>query len=241
MQMIEFTWWRCLDGYRLKQSQPCLLTARGRVPIEKANLGLARFAKLRPSWGIATASDRFEQTTPLEVPALFARFARDTPTTPEGILSFCNKYGLLTEHSPHRKPGQSEVSVDSILSEQKKMRKALDLYEDKDDTTLASFWNSIERENSLRIELRASREERFRMILAPPNLLMAMWMQFALSACSQSKLFRCQRCNQPFTVGTGTGRRSTSKYCSNACKVAAFKERREYRVSGNRSKGAKVK
>jgi hypothetical protein len=63
------------------------------------------------------------------------------------------------------------------------------------------------------------------MVLVPPDLMSAMWLQFAQFACSQAQLFRCQRCRKPFLGGTGTGRRRTAKFCLDACKVAAFRER----------------
>lgn len=36
---------------------------------------------------------------------------------------------------------------------------------------------------------------------------------------------RCEHCGKGFITGTGTGRRSSSKYCSKACKIAAFRAR----------------
>src|SRR3954469_24853770 len=65
MELFEFNWWRCIDGYRLTRL------------------------------GLASASDRFETYRPLEIPTLYVKFARDTPGTAEGVLQFCNRFGLL--------------------------------------------------------------------------------------------------------------------------------------------------
>jgi hypothetical protein len=72
---------------------------------------------------------------------------------------------------------------------------------------------------------REPEEGRITMSFNPPDLMHAMWLQFAQHACSGARLFRCQRCSAPFPVGSGTARRSSAKFCSNACKVAAFKDR----------------
>jgi hypothetical protein len=54
-----------------------------------------------------------------------------------------------------------------------------------------------------------------------------MWLQFAFFGGGGATMLRCGHCTKPFLVGTGLKRRSTSKYCGDACKVAAFKARQE--------------
>jgi len=196
--LIEFEWWRCLDGYRLAGS------------------------------GLDSASERFEHYWPLETPALFARFA-DTPRTPEGMLEFCNQFGLLGGNRPDTrrggKPRFESVSMDVLLKHPAKMHGALHLFE-RGDKSLLKRWNNEEQALALlRTELRTNGNGGLRMVLIPSDLIRAMWLQFAEHVCSGTQLFRCARCNKPFTVGTGTGRRRTAMYCSNACKVAAYQAR----------------
>lgn len=69
MRMIDFRWWRCLDGYRLEPTNPRRWTAQGRV-----ESGLVAGA----NFGLRTASDRFEDFEPLKISGLFAIFAEDT-------------------------------------------------------------------------------------------------------------------------------------------------------------------
>lgn len=204
MDMVDFQWRRCVAGYRLEP------TPRG-------------------DFALSSASDWFETTHPLKIETLFAIFAK-TPATPDGIKTFCDNYGLLgggrPDIAPPRGTPTSEGAVVSpLLHEHRRFRRAFDLFEKGDNSALTKRWNSMDGAPLIRTELRVGLEGRLQMVLVPPALLQALWLQFALHACSAAKLFRCERCNDLFVVGSGTGRRSTSKWCSNACKVAAFKEK----------------
>jgi hypothetical protein len=198
--LIEFEWWRCLDGYRLDR------------------------------FGLASVSDRFQEYRPLDTPALFAKFA-DTQHSAEGMCAFANQYGLLGGGRPdiNRTGGKSKdksVVMDVLLAHHASIRRAVDLFESNASEQLIKRWNEAEQGPTLlRAELRASPDGGMRMVLVPADLIRAMWLQFAGHVCSGTQLFRCVRCNEPFTVGTGTGRRRTALYCSNACKVAAYQAR----------------
>jgi hypothetical protein len=204
MNVVDFQWYKCVTGYRLEP------TAGGE------------------DFGLTSASDKFETTHPLKIDTMFAVFAK-TPATPEGIKTFCDNFGLLgggRADMPFRGAPKFEAAlVSPILHEQARFRRAFDLFEKGDNSALVKRWNSMDGAPLIRTELHVGPEGRLQMVLVPPDLLQALWLQFALHACSDAKLFRCERCNNFFAVGLGTGRRSTSKWCSNACKVAAFKER----------------
>lgn len=200
MHLVEFEWWRCLDGYRLHRS------------------------------GLDSISERFEQYRPLDTPALFAIFA-DAPHTAEGMRDFANHYGLLGSIRPditwgRGKPKFESVVVDDLLRHHTAMRRGVYLYGRHAWAQLTKLWNETTQGPALlRPELRANPNGVVRMILVPPDLIRAMWHQLGEDVC-RALLFRCQRCNKAFTVGTGTGRRRTAMYCSNACKVAAYQTRR---------------
>jgi hypothetical protein len=204
MDMIEFEWCRCLDGYRIDRS------------------------------GLRSASERFERYRPLETPALFAKFA-DAPHNAEGLLKFCNQFGLLGGGRPdialgQGKPGPQWEHEEELLRHHAKMRGALYLFEKGDSSQLIKRWNKEQQSLALiRAELRTDPDGKLRMVFVPPDLIRAMWLQFAQHAGSAERLFRCQRCNEPFTVGPGTGRRGTAMYCSNACKVVVFQARKKGR------------
>jgi hypothetical protein len=228
MKIVDFQWWRCLDGYRLDQTdERFILTPQGRRPMRRTNDDVDR-----KSFSLTSASGRFEQYRPLEIESLFAIFA-DTPASPRGMQDFCNRFGLLGEGRPDLAPFGKRTSesalVDDELRHHRRLRTMLHHFQRDDLSELARYWNWSEVSPLIRTELRPGPDGRLEMVLAPPDLIRALWLQFALFACKQARLLRCERCNTPFVVGSGTGRRGTSKWCSNACKVAAFKEREAQR------------
>jgi len=227
MDMVDFTWSRCRDKYRLEQHQPrAWLTGK---PVKWERFGLDREKCDRPRWSLEAASDRFERYRPLKFTGLFSIFAEKTPASRKGMQQFCNAFGLPGGFGPaESKTDEIQVQgVDELLSHQRRFRGALALYRNGDLSELARAWNSIENLAIVHTEFRVGETGRLEMVFVPSDLIQAMWLQFAQFACSEANLFRCERCNEPFIVGTGTGRRSTAKYCSNACRVAAFKDRKQ--------------
>ena len=58
MKIVDFEWWRCLDGYRLDQTdERFILTPQGRRPMRGERWRYDR----RKSFSLTSASDRFEQ------------------------------------------------------------------------------------------------------------------------------------------------------------------------------------
>jgi hypothetical protein len=225
MEMIDFTWWRCLDGYRLELTKPRRWTTRGMVESSREK-EVARF-------GLYPSSQRFEHYEPLKIYELFVIFA-DTKSTAEGMQAFCNKFGLLGGGLPHLaplrgKPTSGSVLMDVLLEQHREFQRAVQLYHQGHLDVAANYWNSRHGPATVRTELRVGSDGKVKMVFAPSGLIQAIWLQFALTMCADAKLFRCERCGAPFVVGAGTGRRNTSKFCSNACKVAAFKERQASR------------
>jgi hypothetical protein len=208
MDIIEFEWWRCVDGYRLRHA------------------------------GLDSASERFERYRPLDTPDLFARFA-DSGHDSDGMLEFCNQFGLLGGFRPDiargdGRPTRESVHLDVLLEHHAQLRRASNLFESGKYSQLIKLWRAVGAA-LVRTELRVDEDGRLHMVMVPPDLIRALWFQLAGYACSGARLFRCERCNKPFTVGTHTGRRKTAMYCSNACKVAAFqaRQRDENKESAN--------
>jgi hypothetical protein len=56
-----------------------------------------------------------------------------------------------------------------------------------------------------------------RLIFTPPNLLGAMWMQFAQAVTGEFELYSCDACGKFFQRGPG-GRRADATTCSDACR-----------------------
>jgi hypothetical protein len=60
--------------------------------------------------------------------------------------------------------------------------------------------------------------------LAPPNLLGAMWLQFALVVAGAYQLKRCAACRKYFHVGKGVQKRADAITCSDACRQRKKRE-----------------
>ena len=150
MNMVDFQWRKCVAGYRLEP------TAHG-------------------DFALSSASDWFETTHPLKIETLFAIFAK-TPATPEGMKTFCDNYGLLgggrPDIAPSRSTGTYEFAlVSPFLHEQRRFRRAFDLFEKGDNSALVKPWNSMDGAPLIRTELRVGPEWRLKMVFVPPALL----------------------------------------------------------------------
>jgi hypothetical protein len=227
MELVDFRWWRCLDGYRLEQTHPKRLLPRvaKRDDVVKKTEGGKPLLGEPNGWSLENASARHEEYRPLEIAGLFAIFAEDTPSTPGGMLTFCNRFGIPVSVGTKPVSGpplRLVIGPEQLLREQRNLRGALTLFQRGDASSLVRYWNSTSTAVT-RTELRTGTEGQMELAFAPLDLIQAMWLQFAQFACSGARLFRCERCNSPFVVGSGTGRRGTAKWCSNACKQAAFK------------------
>ena len=66
--------------------------------------------------------------------------------------------------------------------------------------------------------------------LTPTNLLGALWLQFARAVEASKTYSRCQVCTQWFEVSS-EGKRRHSKYCSDRCRVKAYRDRRNEAVA----------
>lgn len=205
-RLIAYEGSRCRDGYRI-------IT--------------------KPAHRLEAASDRFEQYAFDQFPALFAKFVR-APSTPKGLREFADQFGLPDSPS---EGNTTEQGLSAIVSHQRVMRRAMGLFEAGEHEALISLLKRRKEyygglilldpgvSGFTRMELRIGTEGKLEAVIVPSNLIQAMWIQFLLHAASDTQLFRCERCAEPFAVGSGTKRRRTAKYCSNACKVAAFKAR----------------
>jgi hypothetical protein len=219
MSVIAFECDKCRDGYRI--------VTRARP----ATRGGARKLPVMPQTYLVAASDRFERHSPLDhFTDLFASFAL-APATAEGMRQFADNFGLPGEIGGNTR----RQNLNVILREQAAMKRALAVFQNADMPGLIALLHAghtqagpfdIPGQSGLaRVELRLD-AGKLVIAVVPPSLVQAMWIQFLQVAASGAQLYRCGNCQKLFVVGTGTNRRSTAKYCSNACKVAAFKASR---------------
>jgi hypothetical protein len=65
--------------------------------------------------------------------------------------------------------------------------------------------------------------ERSRIVFTPPNLLTALWLQFARAVASLDFNVReCRGCRMLFLTGPGSGKRADAKTCGNVCKQRIY-------------------
>lgn len=224
MNMIDFTWLHSPGAYEVRITGEKKRARPG--PWKSGEPGVPYLSTGTPQW--------FDLYSPTEIPTLFQKFA-DTPHSPEGIRDFFNKFGPLEligdEHqNPSLKPGLAMMSttVEKPLHLHAAFQRAVTLWNGGDLSALTSIFN--EGWGKIRTELRPQQSMKAQIVFVPVNLIQFIWLQFALFATSNSKLLRCARCNEPMIVGSGTGRRETAKFCSNACKMAFHKHAQAGRV-----------
>jgi|SRR5882724_1188624 len=62
--------------------------------------------------------------------------------------------------------------------------------------------------------------------VAPPNLLTALWLQFAAAMMEDGRYQRCPQCRHWFQV-PAKAKRANTTYCSPRCRIKAYRERHE--------------
>ena len=219
MNLIDFEWIRSSGAYSIVELGPRQVPHGSLV--------------LPPEPGLSTEGKKyFETYRPTDFPALFQQFA-DMPETAEGMRDFFNTFGPLewwgrSEYLNKQAPGwySCEFPVFEVLAHHGWMRRVIRLLDAGSNISELAEGFRLGGGGGLLPELRPGADGRPALFLVPSSLLQFLWLQFAQYAGSDAKLFRCEQCNLPFLVGTGTSRRSQAKYCSDACRHAAFRQRR---------------
>jgi hypothetical protein len=230
MELIEFEWLRCLGGYAVVPTRGKVVVP-GRKSVPVRTVPRRPTAERPPNIALSTAGEQyFQMYRPTEFPTLFQIFA-DMPATPEGMCEFFNRFGPLQWFSerfalPEVAPGWHSHSllIGDVLAHHAALRRAIDLFK---AGNLSELSHGFDRGGwgLLRTKLRPQSASRVAIVLVPSSLLQFLWLQLAQYAGSNAQLFRCEQCSHPFLVGSKTGRRSKAKYCSDACRLAAFRER----------------
>jgi hypothetical protein len=142
------------------------------------------------------------------------------------MCDFFNNFGpleLAGDGSPLAGLAYLATDLGGVLAHHAALCRVIDLFHAGDPSGLAQRYNAGW--GQLRTQLRPQVDGKVAVVFVPLNLIQFLWLQLALHAASNAKLLRCEHCSKPILVGTGTRRRDTAKFCSNACKLAAFRER----------------
>ena len=205
--LLRFEWERDADGYAIEE-----IEALGNPPM----------LWLKPQGGAAI---RYRPL--VEHPALFREFA-SLERTDEGFKAFADRYGPIR----HEVRGLGKPLLD-WYQEHQWMLDLVELWEGGlARGNLAPLNDAINKLDfgfisfSVRFG-RAWESDHPALYIEPDDLLSAMFLQFTQAVSGNADLRRCAWCPTWFAYGTGTGRRKSAHYCSDRCRKAAHKHRKE--------------
>lgn len=84
--------------------------------------------------------------------------------------------------------------------------------------------HEVTRELDVQTELLLEQDQ-LRLLSVPKDLKSALWLQFAEAINGNKRYNQCVQCHNWFEVAPGVGR-SDKRYCSDACRSAAYRERK---------------
>lgn len=219
MPGLWLEWEKSAAGYRISKPEPSSFDAEEDREPDTYDIFLT------PKHDDTVRYRPFEENS-----ALFMELA-EVSQTPEGVNAFADRFGLLLE-SPKEKFKDS-LPIYAWLKIIKRIKSAVDL------------WRGLQERGNIEylIEI-LSREAAFpatmylRLVndplraeihLRPDSLITGIWLQFLEAVANNANLRRCERCEKWIAYGSGTGRRETAKFCSSACRRAAWKDEQESR------------
>jgi hypothetical protein len=182
-----------------------------------------------------------------EFPTLYLTFAK-TPQTPEGLLGFVSRFGRLTlDELPEGSKPVVGDNVKKVLPNIRMISMALEIIRGHVGNLPKWQGGSFEYDLPpmpnlpdgakisggipLRGKLSASiapdpSTGEWRLQLAPPTLLDAIWLQFGQALASNANLRQCDQCGTWFEAGAGSGRRADAKFCSDGCRIRFNSDKR---------------
>ncbi len=94
-------------------------------------------------------------------------------------------------------------------------------------------WMGLKKEineniNTVNTQIDLGLDAELSMVVAVEDLSAAIWLQFALAVAGNKKYEHCIHCQDYFEIGPSAARKG-KQYCSNACRMAAYRLRRRKR------------
>lgn len=160
-------------------------------------------------------------------PTLFHYFAGGVESE-DDALAFFRSYGPL-----YHDAGDAKVVRESLLDwtwEAMEARHALDAYRQRDELDVDLFDDSRESRDFRGMVNRGLKENvypivtRSGILLAPSNLLGAMWLMFAREVARETTVATCPYCLDLFAMSADSARRG-KRFCSDACRNKAFRSK----------------
>jgi len=156
-----------------------------------------------------------------------------TLTTEDGIKDFTDRYGPLYTLMKPTEP------IVFMFEDIRKMHRMVKLWEMSNSTGDYSKLNRAVQKTlidvtlpdsptGVTVELRLKEDPlsaSARLSILPHTLLHALWVQLVLAIDGNVSLRGCVQCRKWFTLEAGRGR-SDKEYCSNACRMRAYRKRK---------------
>lgn len=192
--LIDFEWQKDSKGYELVSVAPSKPSAVAR---RKAG---GKLLSYRPM-------DKF--------PTLYGEFARIK--TPEDVVSFCNRFGPLTNLGLSPTKGKS---ISQVLVAAEVFRRLLTFSQNHRKLLAAEFRCEGATIGTLIVSLVGDEiTGALRLRIVPRSMLDALTLQLAQKISGNIKARTCQYCSQWFEAGSGTGRRFDAKFCCDEHRV----------------------
>jgi hypothetical protein len=197
---------RCLDGVELIHRE------------DYPDNAYPPYGRSGPGW-FAYCSERQEAVTRNAVDLgdpLVVRFVNATDD--DKRITFLSRFGLPGPALDFAGIGIAEPR-NVILGRQRVLRQLLQDAGSGDATR--AFKGANESLRFVRFDTRLSLAPDGHMVQSTGELMSFMYMEIALAAKHGAYLASCKRCSDVFLIGKLTRRRSTSKYCSDRCRVGS--------------------
>ena len=245
---LRLGWEKSADGYEVADFDPTNVdwtTSEAEDwKVRPPNGFPPQMTRLLERWGMVIGPAPGEETDLMQIiepmgtrtvkfdpmesdPALYVKFA-NTPCTPKGVINFANDYGLLGR-------GDLPEQLPHWYLEIKRMLKAISKWETVRENDPAAFKGVFKRlsrhsDEGIEISLVDGQGGVPLAYLVPKTLLSAMWLQLALAVEGLVNFGRCQQCKALIEVAPGSNR-PDRKYCSDACRMRAYRERKKRKKS----------
>jgi len=165
----------------------------------------------------------------------FLEFAQ-TPLTEDRVKDFADRYGLLSEDDPAYEYECWGRDISLWFKNIRRMRRHVELW--RKSTATGDFSRLIrEVRRSFAIDVKPSgppvalflKIDRLsaspKLCIRPVTFQEALWTQLVLEIDGGRNLYTCLQCRKWFRLEAKRGR-SDKKYCSNACRMRAYRKRK---------------
>ena len=153
------------------------------------------------------------------------------PAPIRSLPDWADRFGLLWEIPEDEYKDDMPIAQWLLLI--RRMRNAVDMWDQSRELgsverlievlSAQEMWSATMYLRPVNDPLRAT------VYLKPNTLYCGMWLQLTWAIANNAKLRQCERCQRWIAYGSGMDRRESAKFCSSACRRAAWKEAKESR------------